>query len=378
MDVMAGRVAASGNLARLQGAWLYRMVFTPHPLRERMTLFWHNHFTSDFRKVGIQTPFIYWQNLTWRDMAMTDLRSILTRVTVDPAMLRYLDLATSTGIAPNENYARELMELFTMGVGNYSEDDVRAAAKGLAGWTLPRPTGSVALTVDPARKVGRSFPTYASPATGVFTPRRAFQGSPYRYLGRTQQWNTEKILTQILARPATALFIARKVAQHFVSNSPDESFVKRLADRFRSIKYDMKTLMHEVFTSPQFVADRSYRTLVKSPTEFMVHALKALGAPQLSRLAVASAHDMGQVLFDPPDVGGWPNNDAWVSSNTVVARVNFVSEALSQLQTLPPGTQAPGHVDTVVSQATARLLNKAGDDHARWFLTLVSPEFQLK
>ena len=110
----------------------------------------------------------------------------------------------------------------------------------------------------------------------------------------------------------------------------------------------------------------------------MVHALKALGAPQLSRLAVASAHDMGQVLFDPPDVGGWPNNDAWVSSNTVVARVNFVSEALSQLQTLPPGTQAPGHVDTVVSQATARLLNKAGDDHARWFLTLVSPEFQLK
>jgi len=366
------------NVASLELWWVDHMLRTSTPFAERMTLFWHNHFTSDFRKVGTRTPYIYWQNLTWREMAMTDLRSMLTRVTVDPAMLRYLDLATSTGAAPNENYARELMELFTMGVEHYSEDDVRAAAKGLAGWTLPRPTGSVVQALDAANSVTRSNPTYASPATGVFAPRRAYQGAPFKFLGKTQRWNTEKILSQILAQPATASFIARKVAQHFVGSSPDDSYVRRLADRFRSSRYDMKTLMRDVFTSPEFVADRGYRALVKSPTEFMVHVLKALRAPRLARLAVVSAHDMGQVLFDPPDVGGWPNNDAWISSNTVVARVNYVSAVLSQLQTLPPGAQAPGHVDTVLGRATTSLLNQASDDHARWFVTLASPEFQLK
>jgi uncharacterized protein (DUF1800 family) len=365
------------NVANLQLWWVDHMLRTSTPFAERMTLFWHDHFTSDFRKVGVQSPFIYWQNLTWRDMAMTDLRSMLTRVTVDPGMLRYLDLATSTGAAPNENYSRELMELFTMGVGNYSEGDVRAAAKGLAGWTLPRPTGSVQQTLDSANQVTRRYPTYASPAAGLFVPRRAYQGGPFKFLGKTGQWNTETILDRILAQPATAAFIARKVAEHFVTNSPDDAYVRRLADTFRASKYDMKTLMRAVFTSPEFAADQSYRALVKSPTELMVHALKVLEAPQLARVAVVSAHDMGQVLFDPPDVGGWPNNEAWISSGTVIARVNFVSAVLSQLGSLPPGAQAPGHVDTILSGATAALLNQATDDHARWFLTLASPEFQL-
>jgi uncharacterized protein (DUF1800 family) len=366
------------NVANLELWWVDHMLKTATPFAERMTLFWHNHFTSDFRKVGIQTPFIYWQNLTWRDMAMTDLRSMLRRVTADPAMLRYLDLATSTGAAPNENYSRELMELFTMGVGHYSEDDVRAAAKGLAGWTLPRPTGSVEQTLDTANKVARRYPTYAAQAAGVFAPRRAYQGAPVKFLGKTQQWSTDKVLDQILAQPATAVFLARKVAEHFVSSRPDDSYVRRLADRFRSSRYDMKTLMREVFTSPEFAADQSYRALVKSPTELMVHVLKALQASQLARLAVASAHDMGQVLFDPPDVGGWPNNDAWISSNTVVARVNFVSAVLSQLHSIPSGAQAPAHLDGIFSAATAGHLNQATDDHARWFLALASPEFQLK
>jgi len=110
----------------------------------------------------------------------------------------------------------------------------------------------------------------------------------------------------------------------------------------------------------------------------MVHSLKALRAPQLSRLALLSAPGMGQVLFDPPDVGGWPNNEAWISSNNVVTRVNFVTAVLSQLKTVPPGTGAPHHLDGVVGPQTAGLLNTAADDHARWFLALASPEFQLK
>jgi uncharacterized protein (DUF1800 family) len=140
----------------------------------------------------------------------------------------------------------------------------------------------------------------------------------------------------------------------------------------------MKTLMRAVLTSPEFTADQSYRALVKSPTEFMVHTLRALNAPQLSRLVVQSAQGMGQVLFDPPDVGGWPNNEAWISSNNVVSRVNFIGAVLNQLRSLPSGVDAPRHVDTVLGPSTARLLDLAADDRTRWYLTLASPEFQLK
>ena len=366
------------NVGMLQQWWLDHMLSTSTPFAERMTLFWHGHFTSDYRKVGLQTPYIYWQNLTWRDMALTDLRSMLMRVTTDPAMLRYLDLGTSTGQNPNENYSRELLELFALGVGHYGEDDVRAAARALAGWTEPKPTGTVDVTLDAKNNVVRKYPVYDQPAAGTFVANRAYKGGQLRFLGKMDAYDTQKIVDRILAQPATAEFIARKVVQHFVGARVDDSFVKRLGNQFRSTKYDVKTLMREVLTSPEFVADRSYRALVKSPTEFMLHTLKALHAPHLSRLALLSAPGMGQVLFDPPDVGGWPNNEAWISSNSVVARVNFVTAVLSQLKTLPSGSEAPHHVDGVVGAQTAGLLNKAADDHARWFLALASPEFQLK
>jgi uncharacterized protein (DUF1800 family) len=366
------------DVPALQRWWVDHMLSTPTPFAERMTLFWHGHFTSDYRKVGAQTPFIYWQNLTWRDMALTDLRSMLMRVTTDPAMLRYLDLATSTGQAPNENYSRELLELFSLGVGSYSEDDVRAAAKALAGWTEPRPTGTVQVTLDAKNNVTRALPVYGDPVSGVFTPNRAYRGGAVKFLGRTDSYDAEKVIDRILAQPATAGFIARRVVQHFVSTQAPDSYVRRLGDRFRASRYDVKTLMRDVLTSPELAADQSYRALVKSPTEFMVHALRAIGATQLSKLVVQSAAGMGQALFDPPDVGGWPNNEAWISSNNIVARVNFVSAALTQAPSLPPGSEAPRHVDTVLGTATARMLDQAGDDRARWFLTLASPEFQLK
>jgi len=366
------------NVGALQQWWLDHMLSTSTPFAERMTLFWHGHFTSDYRKVGLQTPYIYWQNLTWRDMALTDLRSMLMRVTTDPAMLRYLDLSTSTGQNPNENYSRELLELFALGVGHYGEDDVRAAARALAGWTEPKPTGTVDVAVDAKNNVVRKYPVYDQAAVGGFVANRAYKGGQLTFLGRKDTYDTQKVVDRILAQPAAAEFIARKVVQHFVGASVDDSYVKRLGNQFRSSKYDVKTLLREVFVSPEFVADHSYRALVKSPTEFTVHTLKALRAPQLSRLALLSAPGMGQVLFDPPDVGGWPNNEAWISSNSVVARVNFVTAVLSQLKTLPPGSDAPRHLDGVVGPQTARLLNTAADDHARWFLALASPEFQLK
>ena len=380
-DFLAANDATKGsrlNVGQLQLWWADHMLRTPTPFAERMTLFWHGHFTSDYRKVGLQTPFIYWQNLTWREMALGDLQTMLLRVTSDPAMLRYLDLATSTGQNPNENYARELMELFSLGVGNYGEEDVRAAARALAGWVEPRPDSVAEVTVDPKNQVTRKYGVFESRKAGIFVPGRAYRGGPLTFLGRTGSFDAEKVIDQILAQPATGPFIARKVAQHFVGARVDDSYARRLGEKFRASKYDVKSLLHAVFTSPEFLADQSYRALVKSPVEMMVHTLKALNAEGLAKLVPQFGPSMGQVLFDPPDVGGWPNNEAWISSNGVVARVNFVSAALAQLGGVPAAKEAPTHVDGVLSETTARLLNQAGDDRARWLLTLASPEFQLK
>ncbi len=359
-------------VAQLQQWWVDHMLTTPTPFAERMTLFWHGHFTSDYRKAADNT-FMYWQNLTWRRMAMTDLRSMLMKVTTDPAMLRYLDLATSVASSPNENYSRELMELFTMGPGHYSEEDVRQGALALTGWQLPRPDSTA-----PAPGTGRNLPVYTAQKPGVFNPRRAFTGT-VTFLGHSGSLDTQGVVDRILAQPATAPFIAGKVAEHFLTGQPSTAFINRVADSFRSSRYDMKTLMRAVLTSPEFTAASSYRSLVKSPAEFMVHAARALGDARLSRLVVASGSGMGQTLFDPPDVGGWPNNESWISSNTVIERVNFVTAALAQLKTLPPSSDAARqHLDGVVGKQTATLLNQAADERSRWFVTLASPEFQLK
>jgi len=359
-------------IAQLQQWWIDHMLTTSTPFAERMTLFWHGHFTSDYRKTADNT-FMYWQNLTWRRMAMTNLRSMLMEVTKDPAMLRYLDLATSVASSPNENYSRELMELFTMGAGNYSEEDVRQGALALTGWQLPRPD-----TTAPAPGTGRNLPVYSSQKTGVFNPRRAFTGS-VTYLGHSGTLDTQGVIDRILAQPSTAPFITTKVLQHFVSGQPSKSLVDNLAGAFRRSGYDMKTLMRGVFSSDEFVAAGAYRALVKSPTEFMVQAARALSDKSLSKVVAASGSGMGQTLFDPPDVGGWPNNEAWISSNTVIERVNFITAALAHTTSLPPSTDAVRHqLDGVVGQQTAAMLNATNDERSRWFVTLASPEFQLK
>jgi uncharacterized protein (DUF1800 family) len=363
-------------IAQLQQWWIDQMLATPTPFAERMTLFWHGHFTSDYRKAADNT-FMYWQNLTWRRLAMTNLRSMLLAVTIDPAMLRYLDLATSTGQNPNENYSRELMELFTMGAGNFAEEDVREGAKALAGWQLPKPDSTATVTVG--SNVTRRLPVFSTQQSGVFNPRRAFKGG-VTYLGRTGPLDTEGVIDRILAQPATAPFIAMKVVQHFVSTRPQTGYVTALGDTFRRSGYDMKTLMRAIFRSPEFTSDQSYRSLVKSPVEFMVHTARALGAGSLAKLIAGSGDGMGQTLFDPPDVNGWPNNESWISSNTVVERVNFVTAALAQNKgALPsPLDAVHHHLDGVLGAQTSNLFNQAADDRARWFITLASPEFQLK
>lgn len=365
----------------LQTWWLDQMLTTTTPFAERMTYFWHGHFTSDFRKVTPQTPYIYWQNLTWRRMALGDLRTMLMQVTTDPGMLRYLDLGQSTGKSPNENYSRELMELFTMGVGTFTEDDVRNGAKALAGWREPiTPAIAAYLTKRAQERGAKNFvaPTPDTVKTGVFVPQRAFAGQ-VKLLGDTRQWDTQAVIDKILTQDSVAPYLVTKIVRDFVMQDPPDAYVKRIADGFRRTKYDVKTLMRDVFLSPELRQPVSYRSLVKSPTEYMVSVARALEAPQLARGIALAGSGMGQALFDPPEVGGWPTNASWISTNNVLTRVNFVIQALSGMQKVPAfGNAHETYLDSVVSPKTAELLNSAQDDSTRWLILLGSPEFQLK
>src|SRR5258706_666964 len=351
--------ATSINIGNLQQWWVDWMTQSPTPFGEKMTLFWHGHFTSDYRKVGTNSPAIYWQNLTWRRMAMGDLKSMLTQVTPDLAMLRYLDLAASTAAKPNENYARELMELFTLGVGNYTEDDVKAAAKALAGWRLPM----------------RTEPTAQA---GIFDPKRA-STTPVTFLGKTAMFDTAGVVDQLLAQDATANYVTRELARYFVSPGATDQYVARLADGFRRSRYDVRSLMRSMFMSPEFTAPDAYRTLIKSPTEFMVASAKALGATNLSRTIAGYGSVLGQNPLDPPSVAGSGDNASWISSNTMLQRPNYVGTILGQLRTVPSAAKAhERHLDSVLGAGTVQELNNARDDRSRWFAVFASPEFQLK
>ena len=368
------------NVANFQTWWIDHMLATPTPFAERMTYFWHGHFTSDFRKIGAQSPFVYWQNLTWRTYALGGFRELLGQVTVDPGMLRYLDLGQSTGRSPNENYAREVMELFTMGVGTFGEDDVRGGAKALAGWREPVTQAMVDYQIARAQQQGRPVPKLVADVakTGVFESSRAFKGS-VTFLGVTKQWDTNMALDRIMEQESVAPYITRKVLREFVMQDPPDAFVDRIAAGWKKSRYDVRTLMRDVFTSPEFLQPAAYRSLVKSPIEMMVHVARALEAPQLSRAIAQSGPGMGQALYDPPEVGGWPSNASWVSSNSVLTRINFVVTTLGGMQKLPAfGSAHQTHVDGIVSERTAELLNSATDDQTRWLILLASPEFQLK
>ena len=365
----------------LIGWWLDWMLRTPTPFAERMTFFWHGHFTSDFRKVNLQTPYIYWQNLTWRQMSLGNFHDMLYQVTIDPGMLRYLDLGTSTGKSPNENYSRELMELFTMGVGTFTEDDVRAGAKALSGWREPVTQAMYDALVARAQQQGRPGPRNVTPDTvkaGVFEQQRAYVGG-VKFLGDVRQWDTKSALEKILTQDSVAPFIVLKILREFVTDQPDDAYVKRLADSFRKSRYDVKSLMRDVLMSPEFLAPANYRALVKSPTELMVHMAKALETPALAKAIGVAGQGMGQLLFDPPEVGGWPSNASWISSNNVLTRVNFAQATLTGMSRIPAFKDAHTiHLDGVVSPATAQLLNSSPDDATRWLILLASPEFQLK
>jgi len=367
--------------------WLQHMATTAAPLPERMTLFWHGHFTSDFRKANA-LPFVYQQNQLYRRLGTGDLRSLLLGVVYDPLMIRYLDLDQSTAKAPNENFSREVMELYTLGAGNYTEQDVREGARALSGIRFVLlDSGGAPLQLP--RRMGMTAKEYAQQLAQLIDAGATFAGrlqprvhdtGTKTYLGRTGNLGPDEVVDTLLAQPSCAPFIATKALTYFCTPSPSKDLVTRVANQFRSSKYDVKTLLRAIFTSSEFTDPSSYRSLVRSPVDYTVATMRALQRPQLVPQAMAAGATMDQVLYDPPTVAGWPVNAGWVSSSAWLARVNFAQTVVAQRGVTLPDVTAGLHaqLDGVVGPDTASVLNHAATDADRWYALLSSPEFQLK
>ena len=287
--------------------WLLRMAWTQRPLLEKMTLFWHGVLTSSFHKVGGRAGYMRMiiQNQFLRNHAFDTFDNILLGITADPAMLFYLDLAKSTRKAPNENYARELMELFTLGLGHYSQRDVSEAAAALTGWHL-RGLSSVYL------------PQTHNDLAKVF-------------LGHSGNLNYKDVINILTAHPAAPWFITRKLFTYFVYENPSTDDLKPLVDAYVQSGHNMGTVMRTLLLSPQFSSAKAYRARIKSPVEFAVGAYRALNTHDDGSTLPSITTLMGQTVFDPPNVAGWPGDKVsslWLNSGTWMTRLNYIDAIL--------------------------------------------------
>lgn len=366
--------------------WYSHMATTKAQFPERMTLFWHGLLTSDYRKAN-RFPFVSQQNAMYRKNGLGDLRTLLVDTTFDPLMIRYLDLDQSSAKAPNENYARELMELFTLGVGNYSEADVREGARALSGIRIQLVDAQGNAAMQPKRDPNNVQQYYTQ------LEQLAQQGYTYKgyllakqhdsrtktYLGRTGNLGPNDVIDTILTKDACATFIASKALASFASPQPSSGYVQRVASAFRRSKYDIRTMMRAIFTDDEFLATDNYRSLVRSPADFMVATMRVVNEADISKVAITAGQAMDQILYDPPTVGGWPVNGGWISSSAMLARLNFAQAVVNRGGSLPDPTAAvQTHLDGVVGADTAKVFNASTTAADRWYAILGSPEFQLK
>ena len=299
------------NAVALMQWWLGRMIQTLAPLQEKMTLFWHGHFTSAYEGKGITAADILRQNELFRSSALGNIRSLTLSVSKDPAMLKYLDNRVNHKQHPNENYARELMELYTLGIGNYTEQDVRESARAFTGYTL---------------NADDEF---------VFN-QRIHDDGPKTFLRSTGNFAGDDIVNIIFQQPAASRFFARKLLEFYVYNDPEPQLVDGVADLLRKNDFELAPVMSTLLRSNVFHSDRAYRALIKSPTEFIVGTFKLLNVPPdaIQNPVLAAMTRMGQRLFFPPNVKGWDGGAAWVNSGTLLTRANFVAALCQNAETM--------------------------------------------
>ena len=285
---------------RLKSWWFHHMLTTKTPLKEKMTLFWHNHFTSSLKKVG-QPALMYRQNHLFRTYALGNFGTLLHHIIKDPAMLIYLDNKSNKKNHPNENLARELLELFSLGEGNYNERDIKEVSRALTGYSIDR-----------------NF---------HFKYRKNWHDSKVKvFLNKKGEFNAHDIIDILLSKEETSLFIVTKLWKEFVSYSLDKKEIKKLALLFRRNHYEIEPLLYALFTSEAFTASSNRGTMIKSPVELIVGTLRSFGYVNFDyKVGMQNCRRLGQDLFDPPNVKGWKGGNAWIDTSTLLRRRSFLS-----------------------------------------------------
>jgi uncharacterized protein (DUF1800 family) len=288
---------------RVANWWADRMVATNRPLQEKLALFWHGHFASSEEKVRDYRKMLG-QVLLFQQHAAGNFGALLSAVTRDPAMLIFLDAGQNVKGRPNENFGRELMELFTLGVGHYSEQDIREAARAFTGWR----DKDLSFHIDAAQH----------------------DGGEKTVLGHTGPFDGQDVLDIILAQPATASFIAGKLYRFLVRDDLSPPFQARLGELLRSNNYEIAPFLRTVFLSRDFYSPASIGAQIKGPVELMVSTYRRLGltaTPGMPDFNSVSA-DLGQALLNPPTVAGWSQGRAWITPGSLIQRGNFARAVL--------------------------------------------------
>jgi uncharacterized protein (DUF1800 family) len=327
--------------ATAQHWWLDRMLRTNRPLVEKMTLFWHGHFATSIQKVPVQ--YMVGQIDLLRSQGLGRFPNLLGAITRDPAMLIWLDNRYNAKAHPNENYAREVMELFALGLGNYTEDDVKEAARAFTGWTVDKN------------------------GAAVFLPNRHDDGDK-TFLGHSGAFGADDVIAIIVSQPIHQRFIAHKLLEFFVYSDPEPELIEATAQVYALSGLDIAKTVGTILRSNVFYSTRAYRALPKSPIELAIGTLRYLGVTTVPANLPYQLARMGQEPLNPPSVKGWDGGPTWINTSTLLARFNFVNGLIAQ--TVPnksgmaPVTAPGANPDTIVAQT--------GMDPARVAAALVS------
>lgn len=292
--------------------WYKEMIKTDSPLTEHLTLFWHNHFTSGYKKVR-SPKLMFNQNQIFRKNALGNFKTLLHEISKDPAMIIYLDNQQNRKEKPNENFAREVLELFTIGEGNYKEKDIKESARAFTGWKVNNKTGE------------------------FFFNKKTYDDKNKTFFGKTGKFNGDDILNIILEQPKTSEFITKKFWKEFISDTPNKDEVKRIANIFKNSNYEIKVLMKEILTSPFFNKKENYGNMIKSPVELIAGTFRLLNIPfeendKNIEQIIKYSEKLGQDIFDPPNVKGWEGGTAWINSDSLTTRQQLLKRLTSGME----------------------------------------------
>lgn len=319
------------NVRALQSWWASRLVISQSPLLEKMTLFWHDHFATSFQKVD-SGPAMMRQNEILRMGALGNFQDLLMSVSKDPAMVFWLDNQLNVKGKANENFAREIMELFTLGIGHYTEKDVKETARAFTGWGFS------------SRARARSPQGFPRGGAGFRFNPEDHDDEPKTILGQTGNFAGEDVVRMLCRHPETARHLTRKIWSFFAYENPSDTVVDRHARVFADNRLNIAELLKSIMHDPEFYSERAVRRLFKNPADFCIATLRQLGAgsrikemieedrqrtertaaPAVAGIAASSSmKNMGMEIFLPPDVAGWDWGASWITSATMVERIKW-------------------------------------------------------